>query len=226
LWRVLSRALAKSKFERWQTMTEFGEALALWLYEHGVKEDVCGNSVRALWLDGGLSGVRSEVDTETPRKIRTTNSSSRPPSLIPTVITDPTVFTRMHARARHYTRVFARRGKSLVLGGVGVLAGVAITLSLVEQPRAASTPDVPSASPPLPSASVALPMPTASAPVAPPTAPVSAEPQERDARRTLPTSPRTSTVTAVPTTKAKRVAEAAPPPRVRPQAKAIRDFGF
>lgn len=226
LWRVLSRALAKSKHERWQSMTEFGEALALWLYEHGVKEDVCGNSVRALWLDGGLSGVRSEVDTETPRRVRTTSSSSSPPSMVPTVITDPTVFTQMRARARHFGAVFARRGKSLALGGVGLLAGVAITLSLVDRPQPESTPDAPSASPPLPRARVEQPLPPVSAPAATAATRISELRQEPDARRTPPTSSRTSMAAAAAPTKVKRVAEAAPPPRVRPQAKAIRDFGF
>src|SRR5690606_22806964 len=97
LWRVLSKALAKEPDERWQSMTEFGEALALWLYEHGVKEDVCGNSIRALWLDGGLSGVRSEIDTGAPRP-RSAYASTSSTSLTPTVITDPRVFARLRAR--------------------------------------------------------------------------------------------------------------------------------
>src|SRR5690606_38041231 len=51
LWQVLSKGLAKSPAERWASMSEFGEALALWLYNHGVKEDLSGNSIRAVWLD-------------------------------------------------------------------------------------------------------------------------------------------------------------------------------
>jgi serine/threonine-protein kinase len=60
LWRVVERGLAKNRERRWSTMAEFGEALALWLYEHGIKEDICGNSIRAVWLDGPLSGLRIE----------------------------------------------------------------------------------------------------------------------------------------------------------------------
>src|SRR5690606_8815063 len=51
LWHVLSKGLAKSPADRWASMSEFGEALALWLYNHGVKEDLSGNSIRAVWLD-------------------------------------------------------------------------------------------------------------------------------------------------------------------------------
>jgi serine/threonine-protein kinase len=51
LWQVLKKGLAKDRSERYANMTELGEALALWLYEHGIKEDISGNSVRAVWLD-------------------------------------------------------------------------------------------------------------------------------------------------------------------------------
>jgi serine/threonine-protein kinase len=61
IWLVIERGLAKQRDQRWANMTELGEALALWLYEHGVKEDLSGNSIRAVWLDGTLSGVRADV---------------------------------------------------------------------------------------------------------------------------------------------------------------------
>jgi serine/threonine-protein kinase len=63
LWQVIERGLAKERHQRWTNMTELGEALALWLYEHGIKEDLSGNSIRAVWLDGTLSGVRPDLST-------------------------------------------------------------------------------------------------------------------------------------------------------------------
>ncbi|HMA96692.1 MAG TPA: serine/threonine-protein kinase [Polyangiaceae bacterium] len=60
LWQVVSSGLAKDREQRFTTMAEFGEALALWLYEHGIKEDICGNSIRAVWLDGAISTNRVE----------------------------------------------------------------------------------------------------------------------------------------------------------------------
>jgi serine/threonine protein kinase len=66
LWRVIERGLAKNPENRWSSMTELGEALALWLYEHGVKEDISANSLRAVWLDGSLSGVRMDLSSFTP----------------------------------------------------------------------------------------------------------------------------------------------------------------
>ncbi len=57
LWLIVQRGLAKDRDERWSSMTELGEALAQWLCDHGIKEDISGNSLRAVWLDGSL--VRS-----------------------------------------------------------------------------------------------------------------------------------------------------------------------
>jgi serine/threonine protein kinase len=51
LWSIMRRALTKDRDARWQTMREFGSALALWLIQHGVTEDVYGQSLRATWLD-------------------------------------------------------------------------------------------------------------------------------------------------------------------------------
>ena len=66
LWRVIERGLQKNPENRWASMTELGEALALWLYEHGVKEDISANSLRAVWLDGSLSGVRMDLSSFMP----------------------------------------------------------------------------------------------------------------------------------------------------------------
>ena len=63
LWRVIERGLQKNPDNRWASMTELGEALALWLYEHGVKEDISANSLRAVWLDGTLSGVEMDLSS-------------------------------------------------------------------------------------------------------------------------------------------------------------------
>ena len=67
LWRVIERGLQKNPENRWASMTELGEALALWLYEHGVKEDISANSLRAVWLDGSLSGVRMDLSSLGPQ---------------------------------------------------------------------------------------------------------------------------------------------------------------
>src|SRR6187431_820318 len=67
LWCVIERGLQKNPENRWASMTELGEALALWLYKHGVKEDISANSLRAVWLDGSLSGVRMDLSSVNPQ---------------------------------------------------------------------------------------------------------------------------------------------------------------
>ena len=81
LWRVIERGLQKNPENRWASMTELGEALALWLYEHGVKEDISANSLRAVWLDGTLSGVRMDLSSLMPQggssgRIRASDSAN------------------------------------------------------------------------------------------------------------------------------------------------------
>lgn len=66
LWEVVSSGLAKDREKRFGTMAELGEALALWLYEHGIKEDICGNSIRAVWLDGAISTNRVDQVQSVP----------------------------------------------------------------------------------------------------------------------------------------------------------------
>ncbi len=66
LWQVIERGLKKQREDRFQTVTDLGEALALWLYEHGIKEDLSGNSIRAVWLDAALSGGVRDVRSARP----------------------------------------------------------------------------------------------------------------------------------------------------------------
>jgi serine/threonine-protein kinase len=66
LWQIIERGLRKQRAERFQTVTDLGEALALWLYEHGIKEDLSGNSIRAVWLDTTLTIHGGELRSARP----------------------------------------------------------------------------------------------------------------------------------------------------------------
>ena len=66
LWQVIERGLKKQREDRFQTVTDLGEALALWLYEHGIKEDLSGNSIRAVWLDAALSAATRDMRSARP----------------------------------------------------------------------------------------------------------------------------------------------------------------
>jgi serine/threonine-protein kinase len=84
LWQVIERGLKKQREDRFQTVTDLGEALALWLYEHGVKEDLSGNSIRAVWLDPALSVNGSELHSGRPGNLDSgsiRNGVSKTPTL-------------------------------------------------------------------------------------------------------------------------------------------------
>ena len=66
LWQVIERGLKKQREDRFETVTDLGEALALWLYEHGIKEDLSGNSIRAVWLDVALSAATRDMRSARP----------------------------------------------------------------------------------------------------------------------------------------------------------------
>ncbi len=139
LWQVVSRGLARDRDLRWSSMAEFGEALALWLYEHGIKEDICGNSIRAVWLDGATSTIRVEtIATQPPtsavvsaakhRYSRTATTEERRLSLRPSL--------------RSYLGSGRRRLVVAVAAIAGALSGglvVASLLSKTEATRATPT---------------------------------------------------------------------------------------
>jgi serine/threonine protein kinase len=50
LWRILKTGFAKDRNARWSSARKLGEAMAQWLENHGVVEDVCNRSLHASWL--------------------------------------------------------------------------------------------------------------------------------------------------------------------------------
>lgn len=60
LWKLIEQGLRKDPLERWGSMRELGRALASWLYERGAREDLCGASLRATWLEVTSSRELSE----------------------------------------------------------------------------------------------------------------------------------------------------------------------
>lgn len=52
LWSIVARGLEKDRDDGWSSMKELGGALAAWLAENGVYEDVRGVSLYAKWLPG------------------------------------------------------------------------------------------------------------------------------------------------------------------------------
>jgi serine/threonine-protein kinase len=66
LWVIIERCLKKNREERWASMWELGEALALWLFERDVRVDAAGRSLKHGWLDGTITGVQILVTSNRP----------------------------------------------------------------------------------------------------------------------------------------------------------------
>jgi serine/threonine-protein kinase len=168
LWHIIERGLQKQREDRFQSVTELGEALALWLYEHGIKEDLSGNSIRAVWLDtalavGDMNTLRPGSGDSSP-KMRA--GASKTPTLAApsaeSVLTLPPRAGESRAKLYAGLALFA-----VVLGGVGAFAAVSL-------------------SKPTP-APVASPAPAVAAPVAAPVA--KAEPAVSPAAPAAPAEP-------------------------------------
>jgi eukaryotic-like serine/threonine-protein kinase len=180
LWCVIERGLQKNPDNRWASMTELGEALALWLYKHGVKEDISANSLRAVWLDGSLSGVRMDLSSLMPQgsssgRMRVSGGASRQDETGPRLVSTQRpsvrstrsaelVSTGAELRPTRRWLVVSLVGVALALGlGVGALLRGEQTPSAA--PPVASTRAEPlvAAAPPAPAAAVAEAAPVSSA---------------------------------------------------------------
>ena len=227
LWRVIERGLQKNPNNRWSSMTELGEALALWLYEHGVKEDISANSLRAVWLDGSLSGVRMDLSSFMPNG----GSPSRPNNELVNDQTGPRLLMTQRPKLRSLapaeTQISvvpsarpARRFLIPVLVGAALVLGLGVG-SLLRSSRA---PDAqPSASPVKAAvALVAVPAtPAVSAPLA--AAAVIAPPEPSVISSARAVAPKAAPRTAPNTARA--VPASAPATRPRSAGKRY-DFGF
>jgi eukaryotic-like serine/threonine-protein kinase len=65
-WTIVERCLKKDPAERWASMWELGEALALWLFERGVRVDAASRSLKHDWLESGVTGLQILVTSEAP----------------------------------------------------------------------------------------------------------------------------------------------------------------
>jgi serine/threonine-protein kinase len=138
LWAVIQRGLSKKRERRWPSVSAVGEALALWLYEHGIKEDISGNSIRAVWLDAGLTSSRIElVSSAAPRPTSARDRGAPALALLRSLEPRPQVEAAPHALVRPSTR-------SPLLAGIalgGLTAGVLVALALRPASSAAPAAD-------------------------------------------------------------------------------------
>jgi serine/threonine-protein kinase len=201
LWQIIQRGLRKQREDRFQSATELGEAMALWLYEHGIKEDLSGNSIRAVWLDAAFASEVRDGRSARPASLDSSSAPRQHLSRAPTMRASPTTGAgtlptlppRGPSRKRLAAYVIA---PALLLALLGLAA-----LLVLPRPPASPAPAVPA---PVVVAELAAPLAVEAAPVA-----------AVETARELSPAPKPSSA-------------AAPKPRARPAVarKKGHDFGF
>jgi serine/threonine protein kinase len=51
LWSIIQRGLSKERAQRFGSMFELGQTLAMWLLDQGVTRDICNTSLKTTWLE-------------------------------------------------------------------------------------------------------------------------------------------------------------------------------
>jgi len=211
---ILGRCLRKDPAERWGSMWELGEALALWLFERGVRVDAAARSIKHDWLESGVTGLQILVASDMPSAMPSVEVLSVP------VVPTPTIEAVWRREVR------SRRKSWHVALGLGFLAvGAAAVVWLqphpptpLEEPRrAAVSANVVVPIPPAPEPVVAAPAPAAETPaaasaVAPAPTPSAEAPRPRPASRVAGSSASASRVT--------------PPRQASPRKGLNTEFGF
>jgi eukaryotic-like serine/threonine-protein kinase len=112
---LILKALEKDPANRWFSMRDFGEALAHWLEQRGVSEDIAGASLQTAWF----SWVKSEDQLESGRPEAAMDGEGIPTPDIPPPPLLP--------RGREITiKTSRKRARSLTL----LLAGAAVALAV------------------------------------------------------------------------------------------------
>jgi serine/threonine-protein kinase len=165
LWSVVSRGLAKERDERWSTMAELGEALALWLYEHGIKEDVCGNSIRAVWLDRLAFNHQGE-SVPTPAPLAPHHTPPGPPRARLYSANAPTQARPALGARFRAMRLAGQRRPILVAAALGAVTGGFIATTLLGRSSAMELPPTATTGSPRVSLAASVSSPSSSAPTA------------------------------------------------------------
>jgi serine/threonine protein kinase len=137
LWLIVAKGLSKARERRWASVGDLGEALAFWLYGHGVAEDACGNSLRAVWLARSLDGQSVRVRRDSWADISNSGSEQA----------DRAVQTLniKFRRARHRLRLLFTPRVQLGVALALLLAALLTSYALLSTgKRIAATPPAPS----------------------------------------------------------------------------------
>jgi len=135
-WTIIERCLKKDPAERWASMWELGEALALWLFERGVRVDAASRSLKHDWLESGVTGLQILVTSEAP------DAQTLPPGPVVEVVTAPQV-SPSPTSGRNAPTAISRRPRSRLpvaaLLGMALVASAALLLFTLFRPHSPAT---------------------------------------------------------------------------------------
>ena len=133
-WTIIERCLKKDPAERWASMWELGEALALWLFERGVRVDAASRSLKHDWLESGVTGLQILVTSEAP------DAQSRPPGPLVELVAAPQDLPSPTS-GRNAPTVIKPRPKSWLPAWVGIalVASAALLLFVLLRARRPAT---------------------------------------------------------------------------------------
>lgn len=116
LWPLLARGLVKDPAHRYQSMRDLGNALASWLAERGVMDDLCGDPLDRYW-NPGTDGTPVPNTVPPPRE-------QHPPAVAAAAVSHDVNLATRNVRARRNlvyvdpdtdtTNIFGRDGASPV----------------------------------------------------------------------------------------------------------------
>jgi eukaryotic-like serine/threonine-protein kinase len=224
LWAIIERGLSKERDQRWGDMNQLGRAMAQWLYEQGIKEDISGNSVRAVWLQEGLLPSVAPKRSSLPFRGEMDASDS--------VVAWPG--SALGSRVRDWLRRQPRA--ALFAGGVLAAGTVAAGVGLLRGGSKGHEPGREPASVAAPITAVRVasssdgvaggPMPAALAPTALEPAPANTERASGEQAGSAASANRGETVSPRASASSRRAAAGARRTPLKPKPKSKRDFGF
>jgi hypothetical protein len=128
LWAVVRRGLSKNIDDRFRTMNDLGRALAGWLIEHGVHEDVSGGSLETKWIGRASDPAGRRVSRASFASLTSSPPESGTRSVVHSAETLVSASTRPEAVS--HTPVVAPPGRRLRFGlVVGLAAVLAVALA-------------------------------------------------------------------------------------------------
>lgn len=141
LWSLLDRAFQKDADRRWYSVRDFGEALARWLEDHDVHEDIAGASLQTGWLQWKKDDEDALGAGPSNRPPAGDETGALPP------VPHPAASPAEEARTRDITVRKPKQDRRALyvvagIGGVAILVGVlAVVLSRsASQPPTVSQP--------------------------------------------------------------------------------------